>query len=136
MNDSICPDEVVSSSESGDLVGDCAIVSSASSSGLKGGICQDTFFRPAKVANFICQKQKEEFYINITTTEITTTSNMLFDIYKSISRKYTRLKWSSELIICNFFQHQKAVRMHLKPQNQSQELVEVPQVPYVIYFSF
>ena len=82
MNDSICPDEVVSSSGSGDLIGDCAIVSSASSSGLKGGICQDTLFRPAKVANFICQKQKEEFYVNITTTESTTTSIKLLIFIK------------------------------------------------------
>ena len=87
MNDSICPAEVVSSSGSGDLVGDCAIVSSASSSGLKGGICQDTFFRPAKVANFICQKQKEEFYIDTTTTESTTTSNILLKILKVYQEK-------------------------------------------------
>ena len=82
MNDSICPDEVVSSSGSGDHVGDCAMISSASSSGLKGGICQDTLFRPAKLANFICQKQKEEFYVNITTTESTTTSIKLLIFIK------------------------------------------------------
>ena len=110
MNDSICPDEVVSSSGSGDLIGDCAIVSSASSSGLKGGICQDTLFRPAKLANFICQKQKEEFYLNITTTESTTTSIKLLifiKLYQENSCINTHLKWSSDLIICNIFSAKK-----------------------------
>ena len=68
-NDS-CPDAVVSGSGlTGDFIGDCALIAAESPNGLKGGVCQKTFLRAADKANFVCQKQKEEVFIPVSTTE-------------------------------------------------------------------
>ena len=66
-NNDSCPDVVVSGSGlTGDFIGDCALIAAESPNGLKGGVCQKTFLRPADKANFVCQKQKEEVFLETT----------------------------------------------------------------------